>query len=185
MNWTMTQVIGHNARVRRDALGMTAAALGERVGAAFGKPWPRQTVYLMEAGERAMVAQEVLALSQILDVPLAQLFTPPADVDHVTAGSLSVPSESLAAEVVNDEHLTHLAQTLRALDKSRGELFALAQHQYVLIADAKNALLGKPPLDLSYDQETAHPAEMAAKWMMQGADKYYEEEEGESDGKGK
>lgn len=149
MNWTMPQVIGHNAKAKREAMGMTAAALGEKIGEVFGKPWPRQTVYMMENGERAMVAQEVVALSQLLDMPLLQLFTPPADVQSIIAGTLSVPAEALLAKASDDEHMKQLGHALRGLEQTRGKLFALAQQQQTLLDEAKNALLGQPPKELS------------------------------------
>lgn len=173
MNWTMPQVIGHNVKAKREAMGMTAAALGEKIGEVFGKPWPRQTVYMMESGDRAMVAQEVVALSQLLDMPLMQLFTPPADVEAITAGALSVPAESLLAQPTDDEHMMRLAQTLRALDQTRGKLFTLSQQQYVLLADAKNALLGKPPMERPQGDGLM---DGVVNHIIQGADEHYKED---------
>lgn len=148
MDWTMAQVIGHNVKVRREAMGMTAAVLGEKIGNVFGKPWPRQTVYMLESGERAMVAQEVVALSQLLDMPLLQLFTPPADVHTVIAGSLCIPADALLAETTADDDMQQLAKALRGLEQTRSKLLAVAEQQKALLDEAKNALLGKPGREL-------------------------------------
>lgn len=174
MNWTMAQVIGHNVRAQRDALGMTAAALGEKIGDALGKPWPRQTVYMMESGDRAMVAQEVLALSQILDVPMIQLFTPPADIEGVTAGTITVPAESLAAQAASDdEQMNRIARSVRALDKSQRALQGMITAQYVLVADAKQAVLGQPALQLEDGDDILATLR---NFNIQRADEYYEPE---------
>lgn len=144
MEWTLPKVIGHNVRQRRDALGITAAALGEKVGEVFGKPWPRQTVYLMENGDRAMVAAEVAALAKILDVTVADLFTPPAEAESVTVGTLIIPAEELAAPLGGDADMEALAHALRALDRTRGELSSLTGAQQWFLGQAKAALQGKP-----------------------------------------
>jgi len=36
---------------------------GRRIGEYFGKPWPRQTVYMMEQGKRRLAAEEVVAIA--------------------------------------------------------------------------------------------------------------------------
>lgn len=100
MAWTMPQVIGRNIKERRESLGMTAKSLGEKMGAAFPKTgtnetkiikaWPTSAVYMMEAGDRSMIADEVAALSQILDMSLVQMFTPPMEAKKVQAGDISI-----------------------------------------------------------------------------------------------
>ncbi|WP_417373440.1 hypothetical protein [Glutamicibacter protophormiae] len=101
MKLTITEIIGRNVRARRQDLGMTAAVLGERLGSAVskdGKPWPRQTVYMMESGDRAMVAAEVAAVAEILEMPLMALFAVPDDAGAVQAGSLEISWSTLEAE---------------------------------------------------------------------------------------
>ena len=90
MQWTMPQVIGHNVKTRREALGMTAKSLGAEVGEVFGKAWPPQTVYMLEAGDRAMIAQELVAVAHVLQTTPANLLVPPLDVKSVVAGNLVV-----------------------------------------------------------------------------------------------
>lgn len=160
MDWTMAQVIGHNVKTRREARKMTADALGKKIGEVFGKPWPRQTVYMMESGERAMVAQEVVALTHLLDMSLLQLFTPPGHVQAITAGTLRVPADALLAEATGDEHTKQLKHALRGLEQTRGKLLALVQEQNALLDDAKNALLGKATREPSQGDSTLNVDEL-------------------------
>lgn len=139
---TVAQVVGLNVRQRRDQLGMTAAELGAKVGEAFGKPWPRQTVYLMESGERAMVAAEVAALAVILDVSVPSLFRPPAEPDRVTAGGLEVPAETLAG---SEPDLDELARLLRVISGSSQELATRARVLAEIVATAQGAFAGVKP----------------------------------------
>lgn len=137
---TVAQLIGQNIRQRRDHLGMTAAELGAKVGEAFGKSWPRQTVYLMESGERAMVAAEVAVLAVVLGVPVAKLFEPPGVADTVLAGSAVIPRETLSAS--GSPELDAVASTMRDLEQTNFELVNLADEQSKLIRDARNGLSG-------------------------------------------
>jgi len=95
MNWSVTKVIGQNVRARRDELGMTAASLGESIGEIFDKPWPRQTVYMMENGERAMTANDLVAVAHVLQTTPAQLLAPPIEAKVVHVGNLMVGREML------------------------------------------------------------------------------------------
>ncbi|WP_400158523.1 helix-turn-helix domain-containing protein [Arthrobacter sp. BPSS-3] len=175
MDWTITQVIGHNVRTKRDALGMTAAVLGERLGEIFGKPWPRQTIYMMESGDRAMVAHEVLAVSHVLEIPLAQLFLPPADVRTVTTGTLAIPAESLASDLSasSDEQMQRIARSVRALDKSQRALQGMVSAQYVLVSDAKQAVLNQPSVQIEGHDDILS---VLSNFNIQRASEYYEPE---------
>ncbi len=90
--WTPAEVIGDNVKNRREALGLTAAAVGEKIGELTGKAWPRQTVYQVESGNRAMVADEVVALAHVLNTTVPQLFIPPARVEEVHIGGVEGPA---------------------------------------------------------------------------------------------
>ena len=94
-NWTMPRVIGHNAKSRREELKLTAATVGEQVGQLFGKPWPRQTVYMMESGDQAMIAAEIAALAHVLQTTPANLLTPPIEAKVVSVGDLIVARDLL------------------------------------------------------------------------------------------
>lgn len=174
MTWTLPKVIGHNVRARREALGMTATTLGKKVGSIFGKDgkaWPRQTVSLMESGERSMVAAEVAALAQILDVRVADLFAPPAEVETIAAGSMTIPAEKLTAPVEGDADTIALSDDLRALDRARAEIFAAVEAQETILGNARTALRGD---DLSeVDTDTALGRHMNAK--RAAANRFYED----------
>ncbi|MCZ9884059.1 helix-turn-helix transcriptional regulator [Arthrobacter sp. B2a2-09] len=142
MQWTMPQVIGHNVKTRREALGITAKALGADVGAVFGKAWPPQTIYMLEAGDRAMIAQEVVAVAHVLETTPANLFTPPLDVKVVTAGNLIVGrglllglSQNLAG--ASDKTLDLLRDLM---DEVREAWAAAGRAQAILSADVSDRL---------------------------------------------
>jgi hypothetical protein len=188
MPWTMPRVIGYNVKIRREALGMTAKTLGQRMGEYFpkvskegvaeNKPWPTPAIYMMEAGDRAMVAQEVVALSHVLDMPLVQLFTPPADVETVVAGALSVPAASLAIQGDSAENFEEAARSYRALANSQKRLSHLVDTQAILIENARNALIGKPR-NTRNEGDSIHDI----LWNMQvdEANSYYQEEKGDGE----
>jgi transcriptional regulator with XRE-family HTH domain len=159
---TVAQVVGQNVRRRRSQLGMTAAALGVRVGSAFGKMWPRQTVYLMESGERAMVAAEVAVIAKVLEVPVSKLFEPITS-DPIIAGSMVIPPETLAP--ASAPELDAVANSLRELEQTNAELVNLADEQSRLVRDARNAFYGisKRTRELIEERE----AEAAGDWHAQ------------------
>jgi transcriptional regulator with XRE-family HTH domain len=136
---TIAQLIGQNARRRRDELGMTAAELGRLVGDAFGKPWPRQTVYLMESGERAMVAAEVAVIASVLGTTVAKLFAP--GEDPVLAGFWAVDPAVLSGGN-EPPALEPLAGLLRELEQASQDLGKLSAEQASLVARARDALTG-------------------------------------------
>lgn len=174
MTWTPQRVIGHNIKARREALGMTAAALGEKIGKVFGKggkAWPRQTVSLMESGERSMVAAEVAALAQILDLRVADLFTPPAEAETVTAGTMAIPSEQLTAPIEGDADTVALSDDLRALDRTRAEILVAVRAQEELLGNARAALRGERPVKV--DGDSAVERYMTA--TRAAANRYYED----------
>lgn len=146
MNWSVPKVIGHNARKRRGELGISATVLGEKLGEILGKSWPRQTVSLMENGERAMIAIEVVALAEVLDVPVLSLFTPPADpTDSVLIGEHEVNTAVLTLNSLDEsERLMNVAKVIRALDGVRAEIGSLATQTMILVDDARKHIQGLP-----------------------------------------
>lgn len=101
---TITQVIGQNVKQLREEARITAKELGARMGAAVntdGKAWPPQTVYMLESGDRALVAAELVALAIELNVPILRLMQPPAVAgETITSGELKVPRELLLGRKV-------------------------------------------------------------------------------------
>lgn len=150
--WTVAQVIGHNVKTRREQLGMTGDDLGRLAGAALtsdGKPWPRQTVYMVERGERAMVAAEVSALAYLLRTTVAELFMPPSEGGEVTLGSLKLRAGHpvfTGAYLSDDERTPTEAalSSLRAAQRAQEAIEAAAREQRWLIYQTQNTLLGLP-----------------------------------------
>ena len=143
---TPAQVIGENVKTRREH-HMTAEEFGQRIGEYFGKPWPRQTVYMMEQGRRRLAAEEVVAIALILDVSIADLFTPPAEIDRVQVGSQRFPRERLLTQGEKDsEHLYEIARHTHALERSIRDIHQAVRAQRLVVANIELALLGKPPI---------------------------------------
>lgn len=89
---TVAEVIGKNVKRLRTEQGLTAPEVGRLLGDVLGKVWARQTVYQVEAGDRAMAAEEVAAFAQVLDCPVADLLAVPDDVGEVRIGDQTVPA---------------------------------------------------------------------------------------------
>lgn len=146
MEITAAAIIGRNVKERREALGMRAKTLGEMMGAHMGKegkPWPPQTVYMLEAGERAMVAAEVVALAEVLDLRVADLFAPPAGVTEVTAGTLRVPAVRLAVPTGEDTDWETLADVFEAVGEVREGLYRDVMALWQIVDDARAAIRGE------------------------------------------
>jgi transcriptional regulator with XRE-family HTH domain len=102
---TLEQEIGRRIAVLRKRAGMSQEELGVRMGVVNGRCWPRQTVSLAEKGRRGLAAPEMLALSELLEVPIEQLFhgippcegcndSPPAGFTCNDCGATGVRSEA-------------------------------------------------------------------------------------------
>lgn len=76
------EVIGVNIRVRRERLGYSQAAFGERVGPLLGGVWKPQTVSAAEKGRRQFIAAELVVLAHVLSCRVQDLLTvdPPRPV---------------------------------------------------------------------------------------------------------
>lgn len=145
---TPAQVIGENVKTLRE-YRMTAEEFGRRIGEYFGKPWPRQTVYMMEQGRRRLAAEEVVAIALILDVSIADLFTPAAKFEEVKVGSRGFPRERLLTHGEPDsERLYEVARHVQALRRSFRDIFEMIKSQQLVIANIDNALRGEPPSGL-------------------------------------
>ncbi|MFE5837232.1 helix-turn-helix domain-containing protein [Arthrobacter sp. NPDC056493] len=65
-------VIGEN--IRRFRGEMSQAELGEKVGELLGGAWSRSTVSQAESGKRAFVAAEIVALAQIFNRSIPEMY---------------------------------------------------------------------------------------------------------------
>lgn len=81
---TANQLVAYNITYWRNAKGMTQDELGVLLEAFTGRPWSKATVSAAERSWdgkriRQFDADELLALAEALEVPLAGLFLPPVD----------------------------------------------------------------------------------------------------------
>jgi len=121
----------------------------ERIGEIFGKPWPRQTVYLLEQGERRLAAEEVVAIAVVLDVSIDDLFTPNTDVDDVQVGRLRIPRERLVAQGRKDSaRLYEVARHFQALTRSLTDNSETLSAQLRVMDDLQRAFSGKPSTEV-------------------------------------
>lgn len=89
------EVIGWNIRERR-AARWTQPQFGKLIGTVLPRPWPAQTVSSAEKGERAFAAAELVAIAHLLEVSVANLFSPPLPVQRViVTDELIVPAQTL------------------------------------------------------------------------------------------
>lgn len=95
MTWDMSKVVGHNAKRRRLELGMDVPEFGSKMEEALGKPWKRQTVSAMENGDRAMTANDLVAISYVLGETPSMLLVPPIEAEDVQVGNLKLTTADL------------------------------------------------------------------------------------------
>jgi transcriptional regulator with XRE-family HTH domain len=142
---TPAQVIGRNVRAAREHRGLTAEAFAKQVGEILGgSPWPRQTVYLLEVGGRRLAAEEVVAIALVLNISIADLFTPQGDVERLEVGQQSVPRERLLTMGERDPSVYEVAHQTQILRRSFSDLAAFMNAQRIVLENIDNALLGKP-----------------------------------------
>lgn len=169
--WTPARVIGANVKAARERRGTSAAALGAEIGKYLGKAWPRQTVYLVESGERAMVAAEVVVLAEVLDLRVADLFAPPAGVTEVAAGTLRVPASRLAVPTGEDTDWETLADIFEAVGEVRGGLYRDVMALWQIVDDARAAIRGE---DLPEAPRGGGVRDTMARSVMEEVDDIYE-----------
>ncbi|MBD2760111.1 hypothetical protein IEE94_11395 [Yimella sp. cx-573] len=60
---------------------MSQAELGDRLSELLDKPWTRQAVWSAEKGARAFTAAELVAIAEVLDYRIEDLFAPTEESD--------------------------------------------------------------------------------------------------------
>lgn len=83
------QWFGENIRKNRERKQMSQEDLAREM-TARGWPWHQSTVYKVEHGSRRTEAFELHNLAEILGVPIAQLFWPPAEVNEMAMVDLAI-----------------------------------------------------------------------------------------------
>lgn len=117
---TVEELIGRRITAVREALGIPQADLGQRLGTTLGTTWTRQQVSRAEHGHRAFTAAELIALAYALDVPIADLLTPPEGVTEVqlpsgdVVGYRTVPGAGVATRVLGELRRLEETATRRA-----------------------------------------------------------------------
>jgi transcriptional regulator with XRE-family HTH domain len=147
---TPAEVIGRNVKALREAHGkMTAGEFGTRIGAILGRPWPRQAVYLLEQGDRRVTAEEVATIALVFGVPVADLFTPDAEVDEVQVGHRRVTRERLLAQgQKHGAQLYEVARHSQALERAFRDLTQTISAQLSVLDNLDRALSGKPTAEV-------------------------------------
>lgn len=173
------QVIGYNVKTRREALGMTAEDLGERLEPYLRNKWPRQTVYLLEQGNRRVTADEAVALAHILGTTVADLFTPGPEVDAVIVGDKVIEREALLVEASESEG--ELFRHFQALLRARRDVSALTAAEDVVLANLDDVFRGKAPttpddVDTDTTNVILNASNMTRLRAMERAAKWYEPE---------
>jgi transcriptional regulator with XRE-family HTH domain len=112
MSWDMSKIVGHNARARRLEIGMDVPTFGARMEDALGKPWKRQTVSAMENGDRAMTANDLVAIAHVLDKTPAMLLVPPLEAQDIQVGNLKLEPRGLMSGSMEGEFAGLLLQLM-------------------------------------------------------------------------
>ena len=195
MTPTMTQVIGQNVKARREAAGMTAKQLGEELGKLFPKvkdgktvvkPWPTSAIYMMEAGDRSMIADEVLALASILETTPAQLVTPPIEVRAVQLGATTFDRSIFTLGSVNSP----AEDALSGFEDDLTYIWSRAGEAWLGLKDVRDMLSMLQEQIRGYRQTGEAPAGVVRKLEEKSAELQakldrYQSLEGEDDGEGK
>jgi hypothetical protein len=111
VTWDMSKVVGHNARKRRTELGMEVMEFGHKMEEALGRPWKRQTVSAMENGDRAMTANDLVAIAYVLGETPAMLLVPPIEAEDIQVGNLKLSM----GDLVHGQNARESAELLLSL----------------------------------------------------------------------
>lgn len=99
---TLRQIIGANLEKARRDMQLSQQAFGARLIQWLPTAWSPQAVSLAERGNRAFGADDLLALSVGLRVPVPYFLMPPPEVQMVVtaSGMVELPREQFVDEVV-------------------------------------------------------------------------------------
>jgi len=136
MTWDMSRVAGYNAKVRRTEIGMDVPTFGAQMQEALSRPWKRQTVSAMENGDRAMTANDLVAVAHVLQTTPSLLLIPPIEATTVHVGNLIVGRELLLGLSPNLTGASDMTlDLLRALMDDVRESWAAAGRAQEILTD--------------------------------------------------
>jgi transcriptional regulator with XRE-family HTH domain len=98
---TVGELVGRNVRGARERRGMTQEELGAALKPFLNRTWSRQAVSIMEAGDRAFVVEDLVALAGALETPVEELLLPRGDTDADEV-VVSLPGMDLTYEELLD-----------------------------------------------------------------------------------
>ena len=154
------QWFGDNVRKNRERKEMSQVDVAKKM-VARGWDWHQSTVYKIEHAERRTEAFEVHDLAEILGVPMAHLFWPPAEVNEAAMVDRSIAILRRAwRETAEAAH--HL---LAARDGAKRTLDRSGDSKYQRVRDTCAELeteLAEQTLDAAFDEGTyrfEHPEE--------------------------
>lgn len=137
MRVKIEEVIGQRITEVRDAAGTSQAAFGAQLEAVLGRPWSRQSVSAAEKGRRAFTAAELVAIAYTLEVPIAELLTPPLEVNELELPSgRTVPYRVEAHPALPAQVL----EALRRLEETNARRDAIEREERDLISRLVNRL---------------------------------------------
>lgn len=106
---TYAAVLARNFRAARSAAELGQEAVAVRMRALGFASWRYQTVGVVESGERALKAEEIPYLAEVLGTTIFMLMRPPDDLTEIQlrSGAL-IPAQSvtLSAAAVDDGAIT-------------------------------------------------------------------------------
>jgi transcriptional regulator with XRE-family HTH domain len=103
---TYADVLARNFRAARAASGLSQEAVAARMRALGFTSWRYQTVGVAESGDRALKAEEVPALAEVLETTIFTLMKPPddlAEIRHRSGPRIPARSIALSLAAYNDQ----------------------------------------------------------------------------------
>lgn len=76
-------MVGRRIAELRQRRQLSQAELGKSVGVVTGREWHRQTVSVIEKGERGVTGADLIALARVFGVTVARLLLPEVGIDRV------------------------------------------------------------------------------------------------------
>lgn len=161
---SVEQVIGTNLRALRKRANLTQENLGAASAAYFPKPWSVATVSVAEAGRRAWVAADMLAICKLLNCSFSDLLIPAAGTEVQVTEHLAMSGPEITELTANTssvggmERVAFLGSTLRSAQDDLIAARAATSAAAESVASALNAVWHgnqpeQPAMDLGAPDE--------------------------------